>query len=87
MEKKGAAVADRPRFVAAQEILSRGMRILPTRAGDRIRRMRRALHSFMQYAVATKYGPIQIANAKNVVLDILENPTAHAMHARRWVVR
>lgn len=41
MEKQGAALADRPRSVAAGETLSGGMRILVQGTGDRLRRLRR----------------------------------------------
>lgn len=41
MEKQGALVADRPRHIAAGEMLSGGLSIGFTRAGDRFRRMRR----------------------------------------------
>jgi len=41
MEKQGASVADRPRHVTAGEMLSGGLSIGFTRAGERFRRMRR----------------------------------------------
>lgn len=41
MEKQGGAVVDRPRFVAAGELLGGGLRIVLTPAGERLRRMRR----------------------------------------------
>jgi hypothetical protein len=41
MERQGGSVADRPRMVAAGEILSRGQSLAFTPAGDRFRLMRR----------------------------------------------
>lgn len=41
MEKEGASLADRPPMIAAGEILSGGMRVVTTRSGDRLRRLRR----------------------------------------------
>lgn len=43
MEKEGASVADRPRFIAAAETLSGGLRVVSSRNGDRLRRARRYL--------------------------------------------
>lgn len=41
MEKEGASLADRPRNISAGEVLSGGMRMLLTPAGERFKRMRR----------------------------------------------
>ncbi|EIN08589.1 cytochrome P450 [Punctularia strigosozonata HHB-11173 SS5] len=84
MEKHGAVLSDRPRTVAAGEVLSGGMRPLLTRAGDRLRKIRRALHTHMQYGTSAAYSPIQFENAKNLVLDIMQRPDDHINHARRY---
>ena len=41
MEKQGGSLADRPRMIAAGEMLSGGLAIGFTHAGDRLHRMRR----------------------------------------------
>ncbi|KAG0692437.1 cytochrome P450 [Suillus ampliporus] len=74
MEKEGASLADRPRSVAAQETLSGGLRVLLEGSGTRLRRLRRVLHA-----------GLQPKNAKNMVLDILNDPKNHQMHALRYV--
>ncbi|KAG0696780.1 cytochrome P450 [Suillus ampliporus] len=84
MEKEGASLADRPRSVAAQETLSGGLRVLLEGSGTRLRRLRRVLHAGLQPKVAETYEPIQIRNAKNMVLDILNDPKNHQMHALRY---
>ncbi|KAF8551926.1 cytochrome P450 [Imleria badia] len=84
MEKEGASLADRPRTIAAGETLSGGMRVLSSRSGDRLRRIRRALHVMMQPKVAETYEPLQLRHAKNVLLDILDDPEHHQRHARRY---
>ncbi len=45
MVKQSHKLIDRPRYVAAGEIISAGMRTLLTRAGDRLRRLRRCVAS------------------------------------------
>ena len=43
MEKENAFLADRPRSIAAGEILSGGKRILLTGSGDKFRRLRKCV--------------------------------------------
>lgn len=50
MEKEGASIADRPRLIAAAETLSGGMRVVSSRSGERLRKIRRwcfsGLHAY-----------------------------------------
>ncbi|EGN92985.1 hypothetical protein SERLA73DRAFT_190373 [Serpula lacrymans var. lacrymans S7.3] len=84
MEKEGGALADRPRLIAAGEIFSRNMRLLLTRYGEQFKRLRKAAHTHLQPKAVVAYEPLQMHNAKNVILDILDNPALHMMHARRY---
>ncbi|KAG2142381.1 cytochrome P450 [Suillus clintonianus] len=81
MEKQGGSVADRPRLIAAGEILSGGLSITFTPAGSRWRQMRRALHTHLQPKAAVEYEPLQMSHAKNMVIDILEDPVNFQNHA------
>ncbi|KAG1747424.1 cytochrome P450 [Suillus lakei] len=82
MEKQGAALADRPHTVAAGEIWSNGLVIGFVRAGDRLRRMRRALHTHLQPKAAEAYQPLQMSYAKNTVLGILKDPHGFQEHVK-----
>ncbi|KAG1798552.1 cytochrome P450 [Suillus plorans] len=85
MEKEGANLADRPRSIAVQEILAGGLGLLLEGSGERLRRLRsRVLHAGMQPKVAETYEPIQTRHAKNLVLDILNDPKNHQGHAMRY---
>jgi cytochrome P450 len=84
MEKEGAHLADRPRSIAVQETLSDGMRLVTEYSGDRLRRLRRVLHAGLQPKVAETYEPIQTKHAKNLILDILNDPKNHQGHAKRF---
>ncbi|KAG1718603.1 cytochrome P450 [Suillus lakei] len=84
MEKQGGSLADRPRLVAAGEILCGGLSIIFTPAGSMWRRMRRALHTHLQPKSAEEYEPLQILHAKNMVLDILEDPANFQNHAATY---
>ncbi|PIL22641.1 cytochrome P450 [Ganoderma sinense ZZ0214-1] len=85
MVKQSHKLADRPRYIVAGEILSKGMRILATRAGDRLRRLRGSLHAILQPQASIAYVPMQMKHAQNYVLDILEAPEKHLTHAKRRI--
>ena len=38
----------------------------------------------LQPKVAETYEPVQVRHAKNVLLDILEDPLNHQMHVKRY---
>ncbi|KAG1869131.1 cytochrome P450 [Suillus tomentosus] len=80
MEKEGVNVADRPRSVAVHETLSEGYRVILEGDTERWRRMRRVLHANLQPKAAEAYEPMQTRYAKNVVLDILNDPKNHQGH-------
>ncbi|KAI0693913.1 cytochrome P450 [Cytidiella melzeri] len=84
MQKHGADLVDRPRLIAAGDIVSGGMRTLLTPAGERLKRLRRALHSQLQPSAVSQWLPLQTKNAKALVLDILHEPDKHIDHARRF---
>ncbi|PBK70377.1 cytochrome P450 [Armillaria solidipes] len=84
MEKEGAALADRPRSIAAGETLSGGMRVLLTPAGERFKKMRRALHSHLQPKSVASYSPILMKTARQNMLDIIQDPERHQDHAKRY---
>ncbi|OAX37091.1 cytochrome P450 [Rhizopogon vinicolor AM-OR11-026] len=79
MEMQGGSVADRPRMVAAGEILSGGHNLVFTPVGDRLRQMRRALHTHLQPKVAGEYQPLQMSHAKQMILNI-DDPSNFRNH-------
>ncbi|KAG1890766.1 cytochrome P450 [Suillus subluteus] len=89
MEKQGKMLADRPRL-AAGEILTRGLDIVLAHAGDRFRRMRRfviaiiALHTHLQPKLAEAYQPLQMSQAKHVIVNILNDPHNFQNHVAAY---
>ncbi|KAG1743397.1 cytochrome P450 [Suillus lakei] len=83
MEKQGGLLADRP-HLAAGDILTRGLGIALSHAGDRFRRKRRALHTHLQPKSAEAYQPLQMSHAKTVVLNILDDPHNFQNHAATY---
>ncbi|KAG2049583.1 cytochrome P450, partial [Suillus hirtellus] len=81
MEKQGRALADRPRLVAAGEILTRGQSLVFIHVGDRLRRMRRVLHMHLQPKSADEYQPLQMSQARTLILNILDDPSNFQNHA------
>ncbi|KAG1813846.1 cytochrome P450 [Suillus subaureus] len=74
MENQGAALADRPRKIAAGEMFSGGQGLTLTPFGEKFRQKRRALHTHLQPKAAEAYQPLLMSRAKNLVLDILGDP-------------
>ncbi|KAJ3560479.1 hypothetical protein NP233_g10811 [Leucocoprinus birnbaumii] len=84
MEKEGAATVDRPTSIAAGETLSGGMRVLLTPAGERFKKMRRALHAHLQPKSVSAYAPTLMQSARQHMLDIIDEPDRHQDHAKRY---
>ncbi|KAG2067029.1 cytochrome P450 [Suillus decipiens] len=85
MEKQGRILADRPRLVAG-EILARGLNLGLSRAGDSHRQKRRALHAHLQAKSAETYQPLQMSQAKTVILNILDDPANFQDHVSTYAV-
>ncbi|KAF8838010.1 cytochrome P450 [Paxillus ammoniavirescens] len=92
LERQGACFADRPHTVAGGEILGRGMRFMLLSTCDRLRRFRntrvlnmhRAAHLHFQPKATLAYGADQTLYARNVILDLLEDPESHQLHIKRF---
>ncbi|KAJ7660077.1 cytochrome P450 [Mycena rosella] len=84
MEKEGASLADRPSSIAAGDTLSGGMRMLLMRNGERLKRLRKALHAQMRPIIAAEYEPIQQMNAQHHILDLIDDPESHMVHAQGY---
>ncbi|KAG2066751.1 cytochrome P450 [Suillus decipiens] len=84
MEKQGAFLADRPRSVAGCDIIGRGMRFVQIRSGERLRKFRKSAHSHLQARSAQSYELVQVAHARDIILDILHEPKLHQQHIKRF---
>ncbi|KAG2078552.1 cytochrome P450 [Suillus decipiens] len=84
MEKEGGSLVDRPRSIAAGEMLSNGMRIVLVRSGDRFRRLRKAVHTNLQPKAVETYRDMQREHAMDFILDMLNDPKNHQSHAHRY---
>ncbi|KAG2339978.1 cytochrome P450 [Suillus weaverae] len=80
MENQGRLLADRPRMIAVGEMFTGGVSLVFLPFGDRFRRMRRALHSHLRPKAAEAYQPLLMSHAKNIVLDVLDNPQNIQQH-------
>ncbi|KAI0349583.1 cytochrome P450 [Trametes cingulata] len=84
MVKQSHNLADRPRTIAAGEILSGGMRTLTLGVGERLKRYRSVLHATLQPQSAAKYEYMQMQNARNFIIDLLDDPDEFIGHAKRY---
>ncbi|KAG1747809.1 cytochrome P450 [Suillus paluster] len=86
MENQGKSLVDRPRRIAAGEMLSGGISIAFAPFGERFLRMRRVLHTHLQRKAAEAYQPLQMSLAKNTVLDILHDPYNFQNHVTTYAM-
>ncbi|KAG1806933.1 cytochrome P450 [Suillus plorans] len=84
MEKEGASLVDRPRSIAAGEMLSNGMSLTMAGAGERFRRLRKAIHPHLQPKAAEAYQDMLHENAMDFILDVLNDPTNYEKHTQRF---
>ncbi|KAF9449630.1 cytochrome P450 [Macrolepiota fuliginosa MF-IS2] len=84
MEREGASTVDRPINISAGETLSGGMRVLLTPAGERFKKMRRALHAHLQPKSVAAYSPTLMRGVRQHIMDLIEEPTRHQDHAKRY---
>ncbi|KAK0451911.1 cytochrome P450 [Armillaria borealis] len=84
MEKENAILQDRPRSIALQETMCKDMRLLMMKAGERFKKFRRAIQSQLHVRVTQTYQPLQVKNAVNLVMDLLDDPSQHIDHAKRY---
>ncbi|KAF8553151.1 cytochrome P450, partial [Imleria badia] len=84
MEKEGSALADRPRSIAAGEMVSQGLQFVLLRSGERLRLYRKAAHTHLQPKAARAYEDLQLETAKDVIMDILNDPKNHQAHVQRF---
>ncbi|KAF8839514.1 cytochrome P450 [Paxillus ammoniavirescens] len=83
MEKEGGALVDRPRSISFGEIVSGGMRMSVVGSGERFRRLRKAVHTHLQPKAAEAYQDLQRETARDILLDILNDPKHHVEHVQR----
>ncbi|KAJ7710528.1 cytochrome P450, partial [Mycena rosella] len=84
LEKHSAHLSDRPSSISAGETLSGGMRILFVPNGPRFRKMRRALHAYLQPQTIASYHPALQREARQLIRDIIDDPAHHMEHAKRY---
>ncbi|TRM65854.1 cytochrome P450 [Schizophyllum amplum] len=84
LERQAPSFADRPRSIAAGELLSGGMRTLFIPKGERIRKSRKALLMSLQPSASAVHKPVQLKAARIALLDILRKPEAFVDHFRKY---
>ncbi|KAG9310451.1 hypothetical protein JVU11DRAFT_9592 [Chiua virens] len=84
LEKQGVNLSDRPHSVAGSDILGRGMRFMLISTSDRLRRFRKAAHAHLQPKATLAYDVDQTDFARNIIIDILNDPEPHTLHIKRF---
>ncbi|KAI4294388.1 cytochrome P450 [Schizophyllum commune Loenen D] len=84
LERHAPSFADRPRAIAAGEVLSGGMRTLLIPKGERIKKLRRALLMSLQPSASAIHKPVQLKATRIALLDVLNNSDAFVDHYRKY---
>ncbi|KAJ7604491.1 cytochrome P450 [Roridomyces roridus] len=83
LEKRSATTADRPSLYAA-DLVTGGLHIALIRYGDTWRALRRAAHSILTPKATARHLPIQIAEATQLLYDMLCTPEYFNKHIKRY---
>ncbi|KAI0792853.1 cytochrome P450 [Abortiporus biennis] len=83
MQKHSQDLVDRAGTVGV-EIMTGGMKVLTARAGERLKKLRRALHSHLQPVAVRQYSTLQRAHAKTYILNLLHQPDQIVDHAKTY---
>ncbi|KAJ3504258.1 hypothetical protein NMY22_g17982 [Coprinellus aureogranulatus] len=92
LEKRGAIYSSRPKAYVTGDILTRNMRGLGMPYGQRWRNWKQLMHASMNIEAAKGYRPLQDAESKLLLRDILLSPQgpadyqSHLEHLRRYAV-
>ncbi|TDL17085.1 cytochrome P450 [Rickenella mellea] len=84
LEKRGDIYSDRPRQVMAQELLSRNLRLLGQRYGERFKKLRTIQTQGMSGHQALTYRQMQTYESAVLMRDILQDPAAISTHIQRF---
>ncbi|KAF5343048.1 hypothetical protein D9758_011153 [Tetrapyrgos nigripes] len=83
LDRRSAIYSDRPRFIMAGEILSRGLLIGLCGYGDLLRKLRKATHEGFNTRASEAYQPIQEKEAAVLVDSMLKDPNSWIAHLER----
>ncbi|KAK5212184.1 hypothetical protein LTR41_002426 [Exophiala xenobiotica] len=84
IDRKSAIYSSRPPLPMASESASGGRRVVNMPHGNSWRTIRTILHRLLTPAMSKSYAPVQLYEAKQLSVDILDNPKDTYMHNRRY---
>ncbi|KAK3354060.1 cytochrome P450 [Lasiosphaeria hispida] len=84
LEKRGAIYSSRPRFIMGGELLSDGLRGLMAPYGGYWRRWRKLLHSGFMMRQSETYRPVQSAESRVLMGELLREPEGFRRHVERY---
>jgi len=84
LDKRSAIYSDRPRWVMANEILTKGMHVGVTRYGERHRKLRKALRDGLHGKAIEAYWPNEELEARLFMEGLKRNPTEFITHLKRF---
>jgi cytochrome P450 len=84
IDKKSAIYSSRPRQPMAFETASGSKRVVLMQYGNTWRQIRQIMHKMLMPKAAQSYKPIELLEAQQLSIDLLEEPDRFLMHHRRF---
>jgi len=84
IDKKSAIYSSRPRQPMAFEQASGSKRIVMMQYGNEWRKLRQIMHKMLMPKAAQSYKPIELLEAQQLSIDLMDDPDHFLMHHRRF---
>jgi hypothetical protein len=84
LDKKSAIYSSRPRQPMAMETASGGKRIAMMQYGPMWRKLRQIMHKLLMPKTAHSYRPVELIEAQQLSIELLDTPQHFLMHHRRY---
>jgi cytochrome P450 len=84
IDKRGVIYASRPRQPMAFEQCSASKRIVMMQYGNEWRKLRQIMHKMLMLKAAQSYKPIELLEAQQLSIDMMDEPEHFLMHHRRY---
>jgi cytochrome P450 len=84
IDKRSAIYSSRPRQPMAFEEASGSKRIVMMQYGNEWRKLRQIMHKMLMPKAAQSYRPIEVLEAQQLSIDLMDEPQHFLMHHRRY---
>ncbi|KAF2964689.1 hypothetical protein GQX73_g8870 [Xylaria multiplex] len=84
LDKRGLNYSSRPALYILSDLASRGLRQVAMKYNVTWRQIHRVNHKTLNMTAARAYGPYQILESRQMLIDMLESPDQYEKHIQRY---